>query len=206
MTGNNSTEDIFNKNPMSYVSLMYWLRLLADLQDMRPYILPPAAIFTCIFTILFLVMLSRPRIQSPANIFLKSIAICDIIAALTSIIDIVVMQKLTGDSYFSNPLSPYVGQIYIRAVSMYLTLAMCLQRYIVVCHPMRVHLWLSKKRSCLMVIGAVMIGLLLGAVDYSIWILYRPPFEKISYDILSWCDRITRILLLLCPYFAPALC
>jgi len=127
------------------MSLHRFFVMLYDISDY--YTKPAGAAFTCIFNVLFLIILCRPRIQSPTNRFLTRLAITDIIASVAYIWCTIhwtichYMEKtgFCGDiaiDIFKEAGLPTV----LHGVSLYLTAAMTLHRYIIVCHPFKVHI------------------------------------------------------------------
>uniref|UniRef100_A0A1B0CRX1 G-protein coupled receptors family 1 profile domain-containing protein n=2 Tax=Lutzomyia longipalpis TaxID=7200 RepID=A0A1B0CRX1_LUTLO len=97
--------------------------------------------------VLSMVILSRPQMRSSINYLLIGLARCDIVLIITSVLlfGIPSIYPYTGYLFFYHyyifpNISPYVFPIAMVAqtASIYLTFTVTLERFVAVCHPLRV--------------------------------------------------------------------
>ncbi|CAG7824937.1 unnamed protein product [Allacma fusca] len=149
------------------------------------------AILGIIGNILSAVVLSRPQMRSSVTCLLLGLAFCDSLLVFTSALIFGLfslsdfMGTLTTYRLVYHPLLvPYLYPISISAqtASVYLTLAVTLERYVAVCHPLRARSLCTWRRAryCVMTV-------LLFAITYNLprW------WEVLIVEGYNWTYNIT---------------
>jgi len=131
-------------------------------------IMPILAVITLVSNTIIIIILSRPGMQSPTNIVLLSMAVCDLSTILTPTPWYVYLFSLGyhQDSTWS-PLSCFMYELVcitlpqaFHTASNWLTLALAVQRYIYVCHAPVAKQWCTLSRSWIFVILILMTAIL----------------------------------------------
>nr|XP_022910723.1 sex peptide receptor [Onthophagus taurus] len=178
-----STTTIFDasnvtNNSYPYVNVTAELPLAYAI-PMYGYIMPFLLIITIVANTLIVIVLSKKHMKSPTNVVLMAMAICDMCTLLFPAPWLIYMYTLGNHS---KPLWP-IGACYswfvmhevipnlFHTASIWLTLALAVQRYIYVCHaPMAIKLCtLPNVYKCLtyiMIVAAIHQGTRLTEEDY----------------------------------------
>jgi len=131
-------------------------------------IMPILAVITLVSNTIIIIILSRPGMQSPTNIVLLSMAVCDLCTILTPTPWYVYLFSLGyhEDSSWS-PLTCYLYELVcitlpqaFHTASNWLTLALAVQRYIYVCHAPVAKQWCTLSRSWIFVIFILITAIL----------------------------------------------
>ena len=158
------------------------------------------AIFTIVFNVLFLAILSRPTLKNPADICLKILAVCDIVAVCCNVAYTVSsrLEIYYDVEYYLNNVSdwfvPFNIPAAVHGISVYLTLTMTIQQYIIVCHPMKAHVWMSKTKLYILAMCATICPAILGAI--SICMRYFLNISTTWYTIVTFVLPFLVILIL----------
>ncbi|XP_061725033.1 sex peptide receptor [Cydia pomonella] len=160
----NFTTDNFCASNYSHVYLNVTCEFPIDYAEpMYGYIAPFLLATTTVANTLIVVVLSRRHMRTPTNVVLMAMALCDMFTMLFPAPWLFYMYTF-GNHY--KPLSPvtacqawnYMNEVIpamFHTASIWLTLALAVQRYIYVCHAPVARTWCTMPRvtKCLIYIG-----------------------------------------------------
>lgn len=142
------TEQVVKSNATYIVDIRYALPLYG-------YIMPIFVVITMVANTLIILVLSKKHMRTPTNTVLMAMALCDM---LTLVFPAPWFCYLYTFGNYRKPLHHlaacyayrFMHEIipqYFHTASIWLTLALAVQRYIYVCHPPLARTWCTMERS-----------------------------------------------------------
>ena len=150
----------FNMSGIMNASRSHYLNITADL-DIRyalplyGYIMPFLVVITIIANTLIVLVLSKKHMRTPTNLVLMAMALSDMLTLLFPAPWLLYLYTFGNHHRPLRPLAACYAYNYMNEVipalfhtaSIWLTLALAIQRYIYVCHPPLARTWCTMERS-----------------------------------------------------------